>query len=177
MENTGKLRKLIHSQARNVIKNVIKFFDTQKSSGSWSYPLDKATELAAAATGVSIGLIKNIRREMKVVGAAPLVSPKKKHTTPAVNKIHLDDMDKDILRRTVHESYVIDHQVPTVNTLLVKMQEKINYAGQRETLRKHLHEIGFTFKTCPDKRKLLMERSDIVTWRSQYLRIMRDNDR
>lgn len=172
----GTSKRLIHSQARNIIKNVSNFFDEQKAHGSWMFPIDQATQLAATATGVSTFLIKSIRKEMQAAGNKPLQSPKKKDNKPPVNKIELDDMDQGILRRTVHETYIVDHQIPTVKLLLKKMQQKIDYKGHQETLRKQLHKIGFSFKKCIDKRKFLLERSDIVVWRSQYLRRLKEND-
>lgn len=78
MDNT-KLNKVIHSQARNVIKNVVDFFEKQKAAGVWLLPLEKATELAAAATGYSIGFIAKIRQEsLQTEENAPLKSPPKK---------------------------------------------------------------------------------------------------
>ncbi|KAK4880838.1 hypothetical protein RN001_008984 [Aquatica leii] len=42
----------------------LEFFDKQIAAGVWSFPLDKATELAAAATGKSPKFIKQIRSEV-----------------------------------------------------------------------------------------------------------------
>lgn len=171
-----KLRPIVHAQARNIIRNVVKFFDEQKSNGVLCYPLQQATNLAAAATGMSMSFIKKIRKEMEVNSNAPLSSPKKKRTTPAQRKVIMDEMNFSILRNTVRDTYTIEHKVPTLQSLLIKMQEKINYNGSIETLRKHLHQIGYSFKKCVDKRKCLMERNDIVAWRSRYLRTIKENE-
>lgn len=171
-----KPRKIIHSEARNDIRKVIEFFDTQKQCGRWKFPLDKASELAAAATGKSISVIKAIRKESQAAGSSVLRSPKKKRRTGAVNEIVLDDFDRGVIRRTVHEVYTVDHKVPTLKLLLTKLREKINFTGGRETLRKQLLLLGFKYKKCHDKRKLLMERSDIVAWRSRYLRKLKENE-
>lgn len=38
-----------------------------------------------------------------------------------------------------------------------------------ETLRKTLHRIGFRWKKCGIKGKILIERADIIRWCSKYL--------
>ncbi|KAK5647931.1 hypothetical protein RI129_002823 [Pyrocoelia pectoralis] len=81
--------KVIHSEARNIIRNVIEFFDQQKKTGCWSFPVEKSTELAAAATGKPISFIKTVRKEAEVAGSSKLKSPKKARTT-APNKIELN---------------------------------------------------------------------------------------
>ncbi|XP_031335611.1 uncharacterized protein LOC116165367 [Photinus pyralis] len=169
-------RKLVHSEARNIIRKVVEFFDRQKDAGRWSFPLEKATELAAAAVGKSVSFIKQIRKESDEAGPSKLKSPKKKRHVEPTNKIDFDEADQCILRRTVQEMYTVERKVPTLNVLVEKMQEKINYTGGRETLRKQLWKLGFRYKKCHDKRRLLMERSDIVAWRSRYLRRLRENE-
>lgn len=57
----SKGKKTVHSEARNIIKNVVEFFDRQKAAGVWTFPLERATELAAAATGKSIKFVTKIR--------------------------------------------------------------------------------------------------------------------
>lgn len=57
----AKSKKTVHSEARNIIKNVVAFFDQQKAAGVWTFPLEKATELAAAATGKPICMITTVR--------------------------------------------------------------------------------------------------------------------
>lgn len=171
-----KSKKSIHSEARNIINNVIKFFERQKAAGEWSFPLEKATELAAAAVGKSVSTILRIRKEAQVAEDRLLKSPSKKKRSGGSNKLVLDDCDLGILKRTVHEVYTVDKQVPTIKLLLDKMRNKVNYSGGEDTLRKHLLNIGFKFKKCHNKRKLLMERYDIVAWRSRYLRKLRENN-
>lgn len=116
------------------------------------------------------------RSEAKLADDGILRSPSKKRRSGGSNKIILDDFDLGVLKRTVNEVYTIDKKVPTINILVNKMKEKIGYVGGKETLRKSLLQIGFKYKKCHNKRKLLMERNDIVAWRSRYLRKIKEND-
>lgn len=68
MNCNARKHKMVHSEARSIIANVVKFFDEQKASGKWLFPLQQATELAAAATGKSVALIKTIRKEYTTAG-------------------------------------------------------------------------------------------------------------
>ena len=85
----------------------------------------------------------------------------------------IDSFDIDVIRRAVRDFYITEKEVPTVSKLLPVIKEKINFAWGRETLRKILHEIGFTWEKTQNKRKILMERSDIVLLRTKFLRSIR----
>ncbi|XP_063215599.1 uncharacterized protein LOC134527137 [Bacillus rossius redtenbacheri] len=50
---------------------------------------------------------------------------------------------------------------------------KIAWQWSERSLRRILHGMGFVWKKCQKKRSLLIERSDIVMWRSKYLTEMR----
>lgn len=71
--------------------------------------------------------------------------------------------------------YTVRKIVPTLNKLLVEIKNDINYDGGRTILWKILNRIGFKFKKCGSKRKILMERHDIVAWRRKYIDTMRQN--
>lgn len=67
--------------------------------------------------------------------------------------------------------------MPTVNKLLEVLKAEINYKGQRETLRKLLHKLGFRFKKTQTNRKVLMERNEISAWRARYLHEIDKNNK
>lgn len=106
-----------------------------------------------------------------------LRSPKKKRKSGAVNHVVVDAFDEGVIRRTVDEIYTMYHKVPTLKVLLEKLREKINFSGARETLWKQLLSLGFKYKKCHDKRKLLMEQSNVVAWRSRYPRKLLENEK
>lgn len=53
-------------------------------------------------------------------------------------------------------------ELPTVNKLRLELKEDINFQGNNTTLRRILKKLGFRFKRCQSKRKVLMERYDIT---------------
>ena len=71
--------------------------------------------------------------------------------------------------------YTVRKEVPTLGKLLAELRIDINFSGGRTTLWKIIRQIGFRFKKCGSKRKLLMERYDIVAWRHRYLDVLRQN--
>ena len=58
--------------------------------------------------------------------------------------------------------------------------DEISYKGGKEHLRRIMHDIGFSWKKTQSNRDVLMERSDVVAARINYLRSMkkyRDEER
>ncbi|XP_045505993.1 uncharacterized protein LOC123703388 [Colias croceus] len=55
------------------------------------------------------------------------------------------------------------------------MRSEIDFKGSRTSLWRILKELGFYFKKCKSKRKILMERYDIVAWRHSYVEEIRSN--
>jgi hypothetical protein len=53
------------------------------------------------------------------------------------------------------------------------MKQKIDFPWQKDVLIPVLHDIGFTWKRSVSKRKVLVERRDIIDWRCRYLIKMR----
>ncbi|KAF8772058.1 hypothetical protein HNY73_019404 [Argiope bruennichi] len=76
----------------------------------------------------------------------------------------LKNMDKSV------SEFYARNEVPSLPTLLPDVKEKINFPWKVETLRRVRQKIGFKWKRSVDKRKIVMESSDIVQWRYRYLR-------
>lgn len=66
-------------------------------------------------------------------------------------------------------------ELPTLTKLLHEMRNDIDFKGSRTTLWRIMKKIGFYFQKCKSKRKVMMERYDIVAWRSRYLKQLREN--
>lgn len=100
--------------------------------------------------------------------------------TPGKNRPHskinnLDEFDLCVLRQKIHHFYLVKKELPTVNKLRLELEKDINFQGSNTTLRRILKTIGFQFKRCQSKRKVLMERYDIIAWRARYIERMRKN--
>ena len=89
-----------------------------------------------------------------------------------VENANLDSVDIDVIKRIIQNFYIVEKKVPTIPKLHLKLREEINFSRGKETLRKILHEIGFRWKNSKNKRKLILERNDIVLARTKYLRSM-----
>ena len=87
-------------------------------------------------------------------------------------KLVVDDFDRDVMRRTIRAMLFSRQQVPNVTLLKEEQQKRIGFSGGRETFRKLLHETGSRWKKTQTNRSLLMERTDIVAARVQFLRKM-----
>ena len=118
-------------------------------------------------SGVSI---RSIQR-FKTQSLAEKAQPRKERS----DKITVDDFDRCIIRRTISDMLVAKKTLPTVKSVLkeIKSEDSIGFKGGKTVLRKTLTEMGFSYRKCSDNRKLLMERTDIVAHRINFLRQMR----
>ncbi|XP_063237876.1 uncharacterized protein LOC134539624 [Bacillus rossius redtenbacheri] len=88
-------------------------------------------------------------------------------------KIDVYSFDRRVIRDTIHEFYIVKKVVPTVNKLLPILKEKIGWIWSKSSLCRLLKEMGFVWRKTQDKRVVLLERADIVRWRSKYLTEMK----
>jgi len=98
-----------------------------------------------------------------------LSSPGKSRPRPSI-KDKIDEADFSIIRRTIQKFYLELKVVPTLGKLLRKLQEDMDFPYSKYTLRRLLKANGFFFRKCGNKRKILMERPNILHWRYKYLR-------
>lgn len=170
----------IRSQTKEIIFNVYKYFKHLSTSESpaISSIFSKTQEVTAKACGVSLNTVRNICIEANESASLEedeprpyFRSPQKKKTSNKKPVTGMDDFNKDILRRTVHEFYDAG-QFPTCAKISEALRDKIGYSGSGESTRRLLRSLGFSFKKCNDGRKFLMERSDIVAARIAFLRKM-----
>jgi hypothetical protein len=83
--------------------------------------------------------------------------------------VYVDDFDKCVIRNTIQHFYVQEKRVPTIPKLLPVIKEKIHFPWGPKSLGKVVKRMGFRWRKCQSKRKLLIERADIVARRSKYL--------
>lgn len=165
----GKRGKTVHSEARNMVANVISKCDEESKNNQLALPLNKSSERAALYTNKSLSFINKLRSEAKKFGNTPLLTPGKKRKRASHRNAEIDSFDKCVIRRIVSDYYVQFKKSPSLRTLLITVKEKLDFPWEKETLRRILHEIGFRWKKCSNRRKILIERPDIVNWRVKYL--------
>lgn len=170
MPKVGGKGRILHSQAREIVFNVFKYFDGIQPK------LTKATvfEKVHEATKVAPRTVERIVAEAKRLGNnfvdPTFVSPKKviNRQKPVCN---LDDFDLDALRRLINNYHIINKSHITVRKLMEEMNSAgIHFNGSSRSLRKILHKIGFAWKKIEDNRNILIERHDIRLLRIKYLR-------
>jgi len=116
--------KTIHSEGREIIRNVIKVCDEEAKEGALKHVLTKANERAASYTGVSTRTITRIRQEGVQAGDVLLSTPGKKRSRPA---LCVDDFDRNVIANVIKDFYLVQKIVPTSKKLLVALREKIDF--------------------------------------------------
>ena len=113
---------VLHSQTKEVIYRMNRYFLQEKANREPLLPLTQARKRTAQAAGISEATVKRIcSNANKVCDTAPsqhapvFTSPKKNNPATATN---FDDFDKCVLRRTILEFYA-KKEIPT----LLKIKE------------------------------------------------------
>jgi transposase len=83
--------------------------------------------------------------------------------------VYVDDFDKCVIRNIIQDFYVQAKRVPTIRKLLPVIKEKIHFPWGLKSLGRVVKRMGFKWRKCQSKCKFLIERADIVAWRSKYL--------
>lgn len=154
-------RNFLHysNDSKSIVEKVYQTCKQEKDQGSLMVPLSAPLRRTATMTGVS---------EMTVSRISCKLDSEKRKTRS--DKFLMDEFDQCVLRRTINDMITRIKVLPTVPALHQILREKIDYKGGQEHLRQELHRLGFTWKRVASNRKLLIERSDIVTLRAQFLR-------
>lgn len=166
----------IKSGSREIIGHIIDICEQEAANECLKLPLKAKTKRAALYAGVGESSIKRIKGELfeknRHSPDRPLKSPgKKRPRASVVSKV--DDFDFQVIRNTIEEFYLTLKRVPTCSQLLQKIREKIEFPWGRRTLNSFLKKKGFVWRKCKNKRKILMERPQIMQWRLHYLRAIK----
>ncbi|CAK1589092.1 unnamed protein product [Parnassius mnemosyne] len=144
--------KVVKSSAREMILKVKEFCEAeQKNQGVSEKTITRITKEGITAARTS----------------KKIVTPGKSRPHP--KKFDLDGFDLCAIRQKIHSFYVVHKELPTLAKLRAALREDINFQGSITTLHRILNRIGFKYKRCQSRRKLLMERHDITAWRARYL--------
>jgi hypothetical protein len=83
--------------------------------------------------------------------------------------VYVDDFNKCVIRNIIQNFYDQDKRVPTIPMLLPVIKEKIHFPWGPKSLGRVVKRMGFKWRKCKSKCRLLIGRTDIVAWRSKYL--------
>lgn len=173
MEDVRKQGATIHSGERELIRRVIRCCDKECSDKVLSVPIEKATERAANYCQVSKRTIIRIRKSGNLTPDEKLSTPGKKRKRADHHKVCVDNFDRRVIVDVIKDFYTNKKIVPTCKKLLPVLREKINFKWSEWALRRLLKDMGFKWRKCGSKRKLLIEKPEIVNWRFKYLREIR----
>lgn len=169
--NTLKLGsgKVLHSQAREVIYNVYKFMKNESICGVIDN-LKKVQQRVCNATGISERSLRKILHKAKDVelGTTSFTTPGKKRPNSS-KKFDLDDFDKSVVRRTIHNFHKTNNENPTIKKIHAKLVEDIDFKGSLTTLRRIVKRLGFRWKKTEDNRQLLIEKHEIRLLRLKFI--------
>lgn len=159
------VRKPLSSQVKEILCKLNTYFKGVNEKDVSS--VVTSAQLVATSTGIPLSTVHRVLAEGKraLEHGSKFKSPKK--TRCRQNTIVIDDFDKAVIRRTIHNFHVTDKQVPTMKILHEKLKTEINYPGGVTTLRKEVALLGFKWKRTEDNRRILMEKHQI-----RYLRIL-----
>ena len=157
------VRQRLDNQSKLIALNVLKVCRDEKQNGELFLPLASHLARASMLTGVPEWSLVRFRTSNLHENSIRKVRS---------DKLEVDDFDRCVIRWTINDMLVSRKVLPTVKTLLRELRypDSINFKGGRETLRKLLKQMGFTWRKCSSNRKILMKRSDVVAQRINFLR-------
>ena len=147
--------------------NVKSYFEKEREAGGPLCRPDAVLRRTAEATGVS-------RRTVTNICSSPhdFRTPVKNKSSVCTQFSQIDDFDKEVIRRCIHEFWR-SAVLPTVDQVLKRLKDRIDFPYGEETLHKIMHHLGFSYRLRASKYIVMKERSDLVAWRADYLRQMR----
>ncbi|PSN50533.1 hypothetical protein C0J52_03508 [Blattella germanica] len=175
-----KQGKPLQSDARQMVINVQKFcteeYDALKV-GKPSISVADITGRTVAATGVSRRTVYRILDEKKKsdVAGCVLSTPGKKRPSKTPTKTVVDSFSASAIRRTVYSLYRT-HFLPSLNDTRKALKEADLFHGSKWALREVLRSLKFRYVSNNQGRKFLMERSEVVCKRYNFLRKMKEAD-
>nr|XP_018900448.1 PREDICTED: uncharacterized protein LOC109032657 [Bemisia tabaci]XP_018906389.1 PREDICTED: uncharacterized protein LOC109036553 [Bemisia tabaci]XP_018908627.1 PREDICTED: uncharacterized protein LOC109038124 [Bemisia tabaci] len=168
MAATSGKRQVLHSQAREFVARVIKYFEKEKQNNGPLLGINQVLERTAQALDIGYCTVRRIKKESELVAS----QKKPKFSTPG--KTHkkkgkeVDDFDAEAIRRHIY-GYYRDKNVPTLDKLLKSLAEADLYKSSRSALHRLLQELGFTYRKL-NNRVVLMEKPAIALARCFFLR-------
>lgn len=167
-------RKVLKSQTRSAIANVIDFMDKEALEERFVIDCKKVQERVAAAVGVSESSVKRIKAEKRqaIDVGKPMdrlfETPNKRRVRPK-KVTGLDEFDQGAVRRIVNNFYLVEKCLPTVNKIRAKLEKDLNFTGSNTSVKRILHSLGYHWKKTNTNKRILMEKHDIKFKRFVYL--------
>lgn len=162
--------KVLNGQSREIVHNVFQYFISRKSEDETR---ENIKEKVAEATKVSKSSIGRILREARISssennGAFIFATPHEKRPRRR-NITGLPDYELCDFRSIIHNFHHTENQRVTLKSLQEKLKNDLNWNGSTTSLYRVIRKLKFRFKKT-QKRKILVENSDLRALRIQYLK-------
>ncbi|CAK1542224.1 unnamed protein product [Leptosia nina] len=155
-----------------MVNMVYKYMQKEATDGVNN--VNQVHKRTAEATGASTRTVQRILKEAK--SSEPLLvirTPgKKRPRKKPVTDIHT--FDYCIIRKCIHNFHNTNGQLPTTKELLIKLRNDINFQGSGKSLSRIIKNLSFRWKTIQNRRKILIEKTDIRFKRINYLDKIKD---
>lgn len=157
---------VLNRQARKMVYDVYCFM---KDEAGGVKTLNQIYLRTAQATKTSVTTVNRIIKESQqseflTVFSSP--GKKRKRSKPVTD---IDNFDKGVIKRCIHNFHKTEKELPTIKKLLNKIRSDINFQGCATSLRQIIKELGFKWKTTENNRKILIEQTKIRLQRINYL--------
>lgn len=167
---------ILNEQSKELVLRLSKYFEAENQNGGSLIPVTKVRDRIKAALGISGPTVTKILKQAYNNGTESeegnnvrVPSPQRKRRRRKPCPItRIDNFDADAIRRHIY-GFFERKEYPTLRKLTESLRQSELFFGQKSSLSKILKKIGFRFKKC-DKRKVLMERTDIALARCDFLR-------
>lgn len=175
------MKTVLNSQCREFVIRLREYFERENQNGGPLLPVEKVCDRVADALGIGHATVIRISKEkygessttaLAEVEGKKLTTPNKKRkiAAPVTN---IDNFDAAAIRNHVY-SYYTRGELPTLKKLAASLKDADLFKGSLPSLTKILKNIGFSYKKS-DKRKIIMERTDIALARVNFLRKVKKN--
>lgn len=159
----------LNSQAREQVVKLYTYFERESANGGPLLPVTQTRDRVADALGIGKKTVTQILNEKYGPSGSEenrLGTPKKRKREKKV--VGIDNFDAAAIRNHIY-GYYSRKEYPTRKKLIISLNEAGLFSGGKTSLSKVLKSIGFRYKKA-DKRKILLERYDIVLKRLTFLR-------
>lgn len=165
----------ITPQTKSVVYKAVQYYKAKKADPTTAEYRDdiNVNKTVAKITGLSEQSVRRIVNEGKAMGDNVTFTAPVRRKQVRKKRIKIDEFTKGTVRRKVSEYYTLRNENPSIEKVRkVLADEGILKCGYTY-MRLLLKELGFQYKYCENKKKVLIENRSIVQRRGKYIRDIR----
>lgn len=169
-------KTVLNSESREFVVRLRDYFEREYQNGGPLLPVSQVCDRVADALGIGRATVTRVSKEKfgeTSMEENKLSTPnkKRKKRCPVTDK---DDFDAAAIRNHIY-AYYTRNELPTLTKLAVSLHDANLFSGSLPSLSTIFKKIGFCYKKS-NKRKIIMERTDIALARIDFLRKVKNID-